>query len=356
MVKRKRTFYELIAIWLSRLHVKNTTESNETSSETSGAEARSERLMKEKALAASLTPLPERQLDEQNKLSARLAHLSYAVEAERQHHETFKPKINTSGPFADKIVARTPLTERTNIPQSQKQPPPLDANATFKPQINSVSTNATIDEVRSHVSDLHSIRKRVQALWSIFAEDSSMSGGQAVKALREIGITDSVTVGEFLAALDIVPDDDTKRSVDYSRFSKVFNAALKAAMGPSSSPPQQVQTRTNPTDERPRARCSPPEPHYQGASMRRASQYSPPGSTPPQHGLAATNTSQTPGRLSHPPTIGVSRAKPLPVVKARVHPPRRSYDPMQGCTFAPSINTNIDTTQKTPCDSHKGRR
>ena len=201
-----------------------------------------------KSITATLAPLPDRQWYEREKHLARLAHLHEAVTAERQREETFRPKINrgsSSGALLSSEDGRVPLIDRTNAPRSQA--PPDDPEMTLKPKINEVSKKMD-DAARTQVDETHMVRKQVQQLWADFADGKNMSAASVVRALQSMEIRDPALIDKVLLALNVDPEDEAKRYVEYDRFVRVMNLALKAAI---SRPSAQAASSFSPQQQHP---------------------------------------------------------------------------------------------------------
>jgi hypothetical protein len=355
-----------------------------------------------KSIAATLAPLPDRQWYEKEKHLARLAHLHDAVTAERQREETFRPKINAKAHGSDE--GRVPLLERTNAHRPAVAPE--DPEMTLKPKINEVSKRMG-EVARSQVDDGHLVRKQVQQLWADFADGKNMSAASVVRALQSIGIKDLCLLDKVLLALNVDPYDEAKRYVEYDRFVRVMNMALKAAIArpataaasapsaPATEPPQggssastagaekalkrpscqlgSVAAATSdgaisaPVQEKIGSRKQPNESKENSVlELRKQHQQQPPkpkvvhaapaaeqpqsSRNPPQATAAKKASSPPTGNSAHPqPTVAeVPPRSVSPAPAATAKKKKAHYDPYGSCTFSPSINKNIDVSTKGP--------
>lgn len=191
-----------------------------------------------KHMAASIDPIHERQVQEQQRRRDRMAQLAADVEQDRRREETFAPKTSAL-PAGMSLDHRVPLADRSNRPrESTEGGSPL---SNVSPQVNAKSEAMVSGGARQHIEEAQKLRKQVQELWAANSDGAgSMDRRGAIQCLRSMGVQSNSTTHKFLLALGFVNGDDVPRSehvlqVDYDRFQKVLTAVLKAASAAAAS-------------------------------------------------------------------------------------------------------------------------
>ncbi|ESL09186.1 hypothetical protein TRSC58_03097 [Trypanosoma rangeli SC58] len=347
-------------------------------------------------LASGLLPVEERQQHDIVRRERNRQKLLAKVEEERQRNETFTPATNPrvmrSGAAVDNYEnGRTALIRKVHsAPEGE----------TFRPVINAKSKLMVADGTwQSSHQQLQEVRQRVQTLWrthaGIGSGEITLSGVYAT--LQELGLqAPSVMVDKFLLALGL-DEAAGVRCVAYDRFVKVFTIVLRAALrsiagednriavcdadraasaggeenqevedepprscgisSPGSLPTMRrvklAETRAAGrrkivTDASPLNASKTAVPGLQ-RSLRMANscidaashdgENSSPSPTAPSRGSCSrVSAVRGPRVFEESPGLSCSLQPRLP---ERTRQKKTTYDPLQGCTFAPTINKRV---------------
>ncbi|RNF08625.1 hypothetical protein TraAM80_02651 [Trypanosoma rangeli] len=180
-------------------------------------------------LASGLLPVEERQQHDIVRREQNRQKLLAKVEEERQRNETFMPVTNPRVMRSDAVVdshenSRTALIRKVRSASKEE---------TFRPIINAKSQLMVADGTwQSSHQQLQEVRQRVQTLWrthaGIGSGEITLSGVYAT--LQELGLqVPSAIVDKFLLALGL-DEAAGVRCVAYDRFVKVFTIVLRAAL------------------------------------------------------------------------------------------------------------------------------
>ncbi|KAF8286610.1 hypothetical protein TcBrA4_0025610 [Trypanosoma cruzi] len=332
------------------------------------------------------------------------------AEEERQRTETFAPVTNPRARRSNDTVdghenSRTALIRKVHMNSVEE---------TFHPVINIKSQRMVANGTwkSTHQQSQEAFR-RVRALWRTHAGVGSgeITLGGVYAALKELGLqAPSAVVDKFLMALGL-DESAGRRCVPYDRFVKVFTTVLRAALIPvavknntvnddshdDGDSASSVGGKEEPeTDEpiHPRSMSS------QGPvpTMRHAKRLD---STTNGRRITVTDTSQTntsrasvpvmqrplrmksggtdavpfDGEVNSPSPIapscssrfrdpvmddqrvlegspGLSRS-PHPCLLETTKKKKTTYDPLEGCTFAPTINKRVKVVSSTPLTAKK---
>ncbi|RNF27095.1 uncharacterized protein Tco025E_00649 [Trypanosoma conorhini] len=347
-------------------------------------------------LASGLLPLEERQQHDLVRRERHRQQLLAKVEEERQSNETFTPVTN---PRVGRSHTAVDSHEKSRAALMRKVHS-ASAEETFRPVINAKSQRMVAEGAwQSSHQQSQEVRQRVQKLWRTHAGVGSgeMTLAGVYATLQELGLqAPSAMVDKFMLALGL-DEAAGVRCVAYDRFVKVLTTVLRAALlsfsGEDNSDGVRGADRAAATAGREHrgVETEPPSPRCVSSpgsvpTMRRVMRAEPPADECRKTGMDASplkaskaavpilqrpsrrtgsctnaaahgeeNSSPSPTappcgdcpRVSAPgdPRVseespGLSRS-PHPRLLQRTRQKKTAYDPLQGCTFAPTINKRI---------------